>query len=270
MMRIYLLAVVVLALCTSAAPALAQTPADQFELARSAFEYQDYEKAQKLLTPLLVPKPTLPSNEMVLRAREMLGASLWWSGDKIGFKAQITELLMSDPSFELDSFYYPPEMVREFKELKQQLVEMKIIKLFDTPTTNEIVVERTFATDNFAVNFVPFGVPQFTRQRPGMGTLFLSGQLVGLGVNVASWAWLYGAEPTGDSRRSWLISMYAGLGTLTAFYIWGVVDAMVSYEPRRLLEEKRVEKAEDSASIWHILPGPVGEHGVGLTFGTFF
>lgn len=262
--------VLTLILAAVCAPARGQTPADQFELARSAFEYQDYDKVKKLLTPLLEPEPILPSSEMVLKAREMLGAALWWSGNKIGFKAQLTELLMAQPAFELDSFYYPPEMVQDFKDLKQRLVEMKIIQVSTSRHSGEVVLERTFATENFAVNFLPFGIPQYSRGRPGMGTVFLSGQAVGLGVNIASWAWMYAAEPRGQDRNTGLVAMYAGLAVFSAFYVWGVIDAVVGWQPQRLMEEKRVEKPEDSASIWHVLPGPIGAHGAGLTIGTFF
>ena len=254
----------------SSAAVAEETPSAQFELAQSAFEYQDYEKTVKLLRPLLEPEPSLPSREMVLKAREMLGASLWWKKDKSGFKQQFTELLIEESVFELDSFYYPPEMVKDFNDLKDHLVKMNIIKVTRTEDPTRVVVHKTVEMQSYLVNFVPFGGGQFASGRTGPGLVFMSGQLLTLGANVGAWSYMYYADATGEDRRLPLYVMYGSLGMFGALYVWGVVDSLVAFEPMRIIEEKQVENGDGSASMFQVMPAPLGGEAFGLVVGGTF
>lgn len=247
------------------------TPSQQYELAKNAFYYQDYDKVVELLDPLLNPEPSLPSVELVLQAREWLAASLWWKGDKMGFKQQFTKLLQATAAFELDAFYYPPEMVTEFEELKAALAELKIIKT-DKPTKprTKVVYEKTFETRSAVLNWVPFGAGQYANGKKVKGSLFLAGELILVGANIGSWAYMYYNNPTGGSRTAATWVMYGSLAALAGVYVWGVVDAYVDYQPRRLIDEKRVEKPDESASILHIVPFPVPGNGFGVGIGATF
>ncbi len=247
-----------------------ETPAARFELAKSAFEYQDYDKTVKLIRPLLEPEPTLPSRDMVLKAREMLGASLWWKKDKSGFKQQLTELLIEEPSFELDSFYYPPEMVKDFNDLKQHLVKMNVIKITKTEQPTQVVIHKTVEMQNYMVNFVPFGGGQFAAGRTGPGLAFMSGQLLTLGANVSAWSYMYYSGVVGDERRVPLYVMYVSLAMFGAVYVGGVVDSLMAFEPVRIIEEKQVENGDGSASMFRVMPAPLGGDTFGLVMGTTF
>ncbi|MBM4353321.1 MAG: hypothetical protein FJ109_05905 [Deltaproteobacteria bacterium] len=275
------------ALCLGTGGVWAQTPAEQFELARNAFHYQDYERVIALLTPLLEPEPTLPSKEQVLQAREWLGASYWWKGEKVQFRQQYTRLLQEDPDFQLDPFFYPPEMVQELEDLRNQLIELKVITLArKDPVEPSVVIVRTVKLNDPWVNVLPFGGGQFAQRRYGKGALFLSSQLLCLGANGGSWLYMYLANPTGSARTAALSTMYAGIGTFAAMYLWGVVDAFVGFEREQVIEEKEertpggeagnrngsllrkeVDSGGDSASIRSVLPLaiPGGGFGLGLT-----
>jgi len=234
-----------------AAP-LENTPTEQYELARNAFEYQDYEKAVRLLKPLLIPSATLPTIDMVLKAREMLATSMWWRGDKAGFKEQTTELLVAKPEFDLDTFYYPPEMVREFKEFKEQLINAKIIKdgsgepdPDDQPIEKiiekTILVERTKLRTNPINNLLPFGIPQLSNGDAGKGGAFLAGQTAMLLTNIGSWTYMYFSDATGTARDAAVWTMDGSLAALGGIYLWSVLDAFANYRGDRLIEEKRVD-----------------------------
>jgi hypothetical protein len=246
---------------------LAQTPEEQYELARNAFTYQDYDKVIALLAPLLDPEPRLPTVEMVLQAREWLGAALWWKGDKVGFKQQVTRLLQGDAAFELDSFYYPPEMVKEFSELKTALGELNIIKT-DKPVRpkTRLVVEKTVTRRPAITNWLPFGIGQFVNGKKAKGGLFLAGQLVFLGANIAAWSVMYARDLTGDSRTAALAVMYGGLGGFGALWIGGIVDSYRDFKPVETIQEKRMELPEESGSMMRIVPFAwSGGGGLGLT-----
>jgi len=247
------------------------SPVEQFELAKNAFYYQDYNKVIELLDPILNPEPTLPSGEMVMQGREWLGASLWWNGDKVGFKQQFTKLLQADAGFELDSFYYPPEMVKEFEELKTALADLNIIKT-DKPTKprTRVIYEKTVQKRSAVVNWVPLGAGQFANGKNVKGGLFLAGELVCVGGNIGSWLYMYYNNPTGDARTTATWVMYGSLALLAGVYVWGVVDAYKDFVPERIIDEKRVEKPEESASMFHIVPFPVPGEGFGVGIGTTF
>ncbi len=253
------------------------TPEEQFELARAAFEYQDYDKVIGLLEPLLNPVERLATKEMVLQAREWLGSSLWFKEDKVGFKAEFSRLLKESPDFELDTFYYPPDMVADFKKLKDQLIELEIIgpgkvdpPVEFKPVTKTVTLVTTIERPSPVLNFIPFGCGQFANGRVGKGVVFLSAQALFLGANMGSWLYLYSAQPTGTARDVALGAMYGSLAAFAGFYAWSVFDAWSDWEPERVLEEKRLENAEESASMWQVLPWPVAGGGIGLSVGAPF
>ena len=256
-------------------PASAQSPEEQFELARNAFDYQDHDKVVALLDPLLNPDVRLPSVAMVLQAREWLGAAHWWKNEKVSFKQEFTRLLKAKTDFELDSFYYPPEMVAEFKKLKEQLIELQIIDpgktdIPDIKKAETIYIESTYERINPIVHLVPFGVGQFVNGKSGKGALFLTTEIVFLGGNIGSWLFLYSARPTGPNRTAAMWTMYGSLAAFAGFYVWGVIDAFADHVPSRLIEEKRLEKPPESASMFHIVPLTPAGGGLGVLFGGSF
>ncbi len=247
-----------------------ETPTERFELAKNAFYYQDYARSVKLLEPLLLPQPTLPSATDVRQAREMLGASYWFKKNKAGFKQQFTLLLQDEPRFELDAFYYPPEMVADFQELKGQLVELGIIKLPTEELKKQkevIVIEKTVEKRSFLPTIIPFGVGQFANGQDAKGYGFLSASAVLLATNIGSWLYMYSAQATGTSRDAAVYTMYGSLVALVGVMVWGITDAVVNFSPETVFEEKRMEKRDDSASMLPIpAPGQAGMPGIGFTW----
>ncbi len=213
-----------------------QDPQEQYELAKNAFYYQDYERTILLLTPLLAPTPRLSSKEQMLHAREMLGASLWWRKEVTRFREQFTRLLQDNPRFELDAFYYPPEMVRDFSELKQQLVDAGLIQVPAEDPGRKVRVETVlYDYTPLGLAFVPFGVGQFANGDTGAGILFLSLESTFLALNIATWTWMYAANPHGTERTVGLGLLYGSLGLLTTSAIWGIIDAVVDHQPERFI-----------------------------------
>lgn len=244
-------------------------------MARNAVEYQDHEKVILLLEPLLNPVERLPTEAMTLQAREWLGAARWWKQDKVGFKQEFTHLLKATPSFALDSFYYPPDMVADFQKLKAQLIELQIIveKLPDPkelfPPVRTVVVEKTVERRHPLVNIIPFGTGQFVNRQTGKGVIFLSSEVLFLTANVGSWVYLYRTQPHGSTRTAALGVMYGSLAAFTGMVAWGIFDAYADWTPVTVIEEKRLELPDESASMWQVTPWPVAG-GIGLSIGTPF
>ncbi len=221
-------------------------PAEVFALAESAFEYQDYKKTVALLEPLLSPKPRLDGARL-RKAREYLGTSYWWLKDKGRFNQEITAWLVLDPGAGLDSFFYPPEMIRDFDVLREKLLAMGVIKAPDdgsAPKRDQIlVIERTRIERPPAVAWIPFGAGQFAAGRGGMGALFLTTEALALGANVGAWGWMEANNGGGDSRKAAIITMYSSLGVFAAMAVWGVLDARLRWKKVEEMEMRRYETA---------------------------
>ncbi len=237
-------------------------PAEIFALAESAFEYQDYKKTVSLLDPLMSPKPLLDGARL-RKAREYLGTSYWWLKDKGRFNQEMTAWLVLDPRAELDSFFYPPEMIRDFASLKEKLLAMGVIKAPDdvgTPKRDQVlVIERTRVERPPAVAYVPFGVGQFASGRPGMGSLFLTTEAVALGANIGAWGWMATNDGGGASREAAIITMYTSLGVFAAMAVWGILDARLRWKTVEEMEMRRFESAPEDGPT--VTPGPTARGG---------
>ncbi len=270
-----LLALFVLAVSPSVGRAQPrQSAEDQFELARNAVEYQDHEKVIELLEPLLNPVELLPTQALVLQAREWLGAARWWKLDKVGFKQEFTHLLKTNPLFELDSFYYPPDMVADFQKLRTQLIALQIIEIKQPDPKEPVlpthtVIVRTIERRHPLVTVIPFGTGQFINGKTGKGVVFLSSQVLFLSANIGSWVYLYRAQPDGSARTAALGAMYGSFAAFAGMVAWGIFDAYADWTPETVLEEKRLEMPDESASMWQVAPWPVAG-GFGISFGTPF
>jgi hypothetical protein len=254
--RIFTAAVLVM-LAVLPAHAEEGDPAEIFALAESAFEYQDYKKTVALLDPLLTPKPLLEGVRL-RKAREYLGTSHWWLQDKGRFNQEMTAWLVLDARAELDSFFYPPEMIRDFDALKEKLLAMGVIKAPDggaTPNRDQIlVIERTRVERPPAVAWVPFGAGQFASGRPGMGALFLTTEAVALGANIGAWGWMAANDGGGASREAAIITMYTSLGVFAAMTVWGILDARLRWKTLEEMEMRRFETAPADGPA--ATPGP--------------
>jgi hypothetical protein len=244
-----LYSVVILGTCLGVAGvSSAQPPRDTLASAEREFRYQNYQEVIVLLTPILEPEPLLPTRDEVERAREMLGASQWWQGRKGPFNHHFSLILQDNPTYELDSFYFPPEMVEEFHALKKQLLELGIIKEGDRKPDavlrDVLVVERNRVQRSPWPNLVPFGVGQFNNRKTGKGVFFLASQALSLAVNVGTWTYMYSASPTGQTREALVGTMYVSLGVFGALALWGIIDGFAQFVPEEILEEKRIEQME--------------------------
>jgi hypothetical protein len=222
-------------------------PVQQFELGKSAFQYQDYKKAVSLLKPLLYPSVRLTRRTQVLKAREFLGASYWWLKQKGTFNQEMTAYLIMDPGAKLDPFFYPPELVQDFSNLKKRLLEMKIIKPVGDTTQNKVepprrvVIERTEIHRHPLPSWVPFGVGQFANEQTGKGILFLALEVVAIGVNVGAWTYMQQTGGGGGGRRAAIWTMYGSLGAFAVLAVLGIIDARVNYNPLSVREQRRLE-----------------------------
>lgn len=249
--------------------AAAATVEEEFAEAENTFKFQDYPAAAKMLETLLYPKIRVQDINQQLKAREYLAACHFWLGNKARMEEEFTALLTQAPLHELDPFFYPGELISQFQTLKLRLIELHILDpekaRAEAKPECTVTVEEVQKRSKLPM-LVPFGVGQFVNGKNTKGALFLTGELVFLGLNIGAWA---GAESLrGDdgfysaadavTAKKLRIVQYVSLGAFVGLAIWGIADAFKDFVP-----EKRNLK---------VIPCPTGQSrsgapdGIGICF----
>lgn len=206
-------------------------PADSlqaaYENAVNAFKYQDFENAIPQLRALLYP-PAGPTRVRLdqnreWKAREYLGAALWWQGDIKAGLDEFTALLVRNPQARLDPAAYPPRMLADFEGLRQNLVRLGVIKPDQQARPPDLA---EVAAPPFGLMYFPFGVGQFANREHGRGTMFLVAETVLASVSVGTF--LYQDQQNRTTAVSDTVRAASGIG----FFVvaaWGIVDAVLRY-----------------------------------------
>src|SRR5262249_3660778 len=125
----------------------------------------------------------------------------------------------------------------------------------------------------YYLNFVPFGVPQFTAKRPLWGSIFAGSQTVTFATSAGIWLYLStkygfprGKVPTEDAPGAVRLQQLeiASGALFLAFYAWGVYDGITHYQaqtrikaddsilPPELRPEKPPDKPKKKTSNLHL------------------
>lgn len=233
---------------------------DRLKLAESAMLYQDHKKTVELLEPALYPEPSIQDQKLLAKAWEYLGAAHFWLGDVTAFNREMTSYLMIDPKAELDPFYYPPDMVMAFNTLRDRLLEMGVIGRADAPKKEEkpaeamaVLVKKTRTELDPMSCWLPFGVAQFSENRAMSGAFFFTTQVLALGVNAGSWAYMSMNDGGGSLRGEAIVTMYGSLAVFAGLWIAGIIDAKSHFrqfeetEERSLVPASKLAPAEPKA-----------------------
>ncbi len=201
----------------------------KFEAAYNAFKYQDFDAAIPQLRALLYPKPRLDLRRE-LRAREWLGAALWWTNKHEEALDEFTALLLKQPAARLDPAQYPPKMIDEFDQRRRRLIDTGILTA-EAAAGDPLLLPELGRPEPppLGLMFFPMGVGQFANRQPTKGWLFLAGEALLAGTSMGMYwynaeAGLSGPRPV----RNDVLQISAG----AAFWLvagWGVWDAVSSW-----------------------------------------
>jgi len=215
-------------------------PAEDFKDAENTFLFQDYDEAVKKLDRLLHPRSLLdPVRD--LKAREYLGASLWWLNQKPRAETEFSALLARRPTHQLDPVFYPPAMIKDFEALRQRLTDLGLIKPEIKPdivAPKTVVRVRVVERRAFGLSFIPLGVGQFNNGENGKGAFFLGSQLL-TGLASASLYVVNRDAGLLEGRKSTSLEVLQ-IGAGAAFWglaLWGVIDAVTRWRPGRVVQE---------------------------------
>ncbi len=267
---------------TTAARAETQrTPTQALRAARRAYANYEFERISELLEPHLVPTSRFEDPEATLDALALYGVGLFIESERADdlertgalrkrASEQFLRLIRKDPEYQLDPQLYSSAIIDFFDGVRADNAdELDAIRAERGAANGDanggvdtIYIQRAVRDNVFALNFVPFGVPQFQNNQPVKGTALAMSQGLSLAVNVSAYTWLTvlvrqnnGRFPLAPDNTegpqkvladNLQLTMYVSLGVFAALYIYGVIDGISYYGPESL---ERLET----------LPGPPPE-----------
>jgi len=239
------MAVVMLLGILPGAVALAATPEEEFQAAENTFRFQDYKASVALFRALLYPEIRLTNPDQLHKARELLGACHFFLHEEREMEDEFTALLVLNPTYKLDPFYYPSALIDRFENLRKRLADLRIITLDPaaqesrSPTCQR--TEETVLKHSWWPQFMPFGVGQFQNRDWTKGVIFAASQTIALGTNIATYIvaenlrgndGFYSASDASQARNLRIVQ-YTSLGVFVGLVAWGILDAALSFEPEQ-------------------------------------
>lgn len=238
-------------------------PAEEFQKAKNAYTFGDYTLAVATLDQLLNPKVRLERTSDIHEALELLGIAAFYEADRVRSREAFVRLLSLKPDHQLDPLLVRPEVVDFFTgirtELRDKLDELRKRRELQRQWEQEqgraqnppiVRVRREIATP-YVLNWVPFGVPQFTYDSTLWGSFFLAGQAAALLTSVGAFSVREGLRREDGTAAAGDGQLGDTLGTVqiggalafVALAVWGVADAHLRWPGvTRVLET--VEEAE--------------------------
>lgn len=292
---------VVLLLAAFPAVAGADSVPERFDRGTAEFEHKNFGNAVQILKELLYPAVQLTSEDDIVAAREMLGLSFFYVGEKAKAHEEFTLLLYLRPRHRLDPFLVPPPAVAFFDRIwNDPVMKEKLEKIEKERQEKErlesekkekekppkTVVRRIYMQSreehhSRILTFLPFGIGQFQNGHNTKGVLLASGGGLALVTNITCFGLLYGLRKKDSHGNRYYedvplaealeITGYVSFGVFLAAWIYGVVDASLYFEPVvktpdvKTKEETEELDGEPTSLLPALFPG-----GAGLTFSARF
>jgi tetratricopeptide (TPR) repeat protein len=250
-------ALITLALVLATAPPAHANPSLDLANARIDFRNKNCDEAVRKLNFLLYPDPPkIGDKEELWEAHALYGACYCDQGQRDRAREEFTRAYYIQPEKSLDDAFYSACALRLFDTTKAELKE-KAAKEAEKKRVAEMnarvkdYLEKAVVYENhpYYLNFLPFGVPQFTAKRSLWGSIFAGSQAVTFSTSAGIWFYLStkygfprGKVPTLDAPGALrLQQIEIGSGALfLGFYAWGVYDAIKHYQAQTRI------KADDS------------------------
>lgn len=228
------------------------TPSQELERGRLSFRARDWQSAIPVLNALLYPELQLARQEDVVEAHVLLGAAHFESGNRDRAHDEFAKALQIDPERSITTLTFSQGAVRLFDQVKEEQhtrIERDAERKRLAEAAERLEAYRkslvVYETRPFYLNFMPFGLAQYTQKRRTAGVLFTLGQGTMIAANLGIYGYLVGtygfkstSVPVADGpsvRRLQQIQIGTGVAFL-GFYAWGVFDAIRHHKPRQQVE----------------------------------
>ncbi len=228
------------------------TPSQDLDRGRKSFRSRDWQSAIEVISPLLYPEVVLARQEDAIEAHVLIGAANFEVGNTERAVDEFTRALRIDPERSIGTLMFSEGAVRLFDRTKEDVrarlehdAERK--RLAEAAERLEAYRKSlvVYEARPFYLNFMPFGLAQFTQDRNTMGTLMAIGQGSSFVASVGIFGYLvrtYGFDSNAvprtkgpQVRRLQQVEIGTGVAFF-AFYAWGVFDAIRHHKSRQQVQ----------------------------------
>jgi tetratricopeptide (TPR) repeat protein len=264
MRRTTLTGLVAVLMAAFALPASADELSD-FEAARRSYDKQSYAKAERGLESLVGGVVPRARNPVVrLEARKYLGATYLFLGKGKEAREQFRLLLEEDPEYDIDPVAFPEAVVETFQEVRAEVtaelaerealdaarqqrerageLEELILQQQRIQALEELAATETVEKVNSRwIAALPWGIGQFQNGNRKLGIMFAVTESAFLAASIATFIGhnsLRDENPAPSEleraqrvERALRIGNWVSVGALLSFYVAGVVEAEVRFQP---------------------------------------
>jgi len=256
--------VVTIAMCVAVGRSADATPTHDLDKGRAAYKAGDWDSALKTLNSLIYPDIQLAQKQDIWEAYVLLGAAAYHLGDRERAVKEFKKALDIEFDRTITTNFHSAEVVQLFEDTKARVKfehERDLQKREDERRQQQlrdyINTIGVYEKNSYGVNFVPFAA-QIQNKQPTKAYLFGGAMAITGGVSLGAFVYLagtYGLQakvPLKEGPRvRRLQQLEVGTGiAFFAIYLGGVIDAIVHYQPNRLV------KGDDSLIPPDLRPAP--------------
>jgi len=240
-----------LALMLAATTALA-TPSADLDKGREAYRAKDWDSAFKTINSLVHPRRELARAEDTWEAYVLVGASLYHLGRRPEAVEEFKLAIELDLERTITTSFHSQDVVQLFEDTKARIkAELELKQLQRDQAERErryreyLDTVGVFETNNYGVNFVPFGAGQFQNKQRTKGYIIGGAQILTGGTSLVTFIYLAGKYGLSSSqvpllegprvRQLQQLEIGAGIGFFL-LYGYGVIDAMINYKSQRRIK----------------------------------
>ncbi len=228
------------------------TPTQELERGRQSFRARDWASAIPVLTALLYPELQLARKDDAIEAHVLLGAAQFETGNSDRARDEFEKALQIDPERTITTLMFSSGAVRLFDQVREEQrdrTEREAEKKRLAEVSERLELFRksliVYEARPYYLNFMPFGLAQYTQDRTRVGALFTIGQGLTFLTSVGIYGYLvgtYGFKNTDVPilegprvRQLQQVTIASGIG-FYALYAFGVFDAIRHHKPRQQVE----------------------------------
>jgi tetratricopeptide (TPR) repeat protein len=211
----------------------AQEYSQEIQKAINLYEEGEYQKVCDFLEKLLYPLQ-IKGIENITQAHLYLGLSWAMLGEEEKAREEFKEALKLDPELSLDPDYFLPKIISLFEEVKRD----QIPQLSKKPSLpQKVTAPEKKGKENFILNFLPGGVPQFQDQAILKGGIVFSIQTLSLLTSILSyleyknnhWDSEFRTTKEGHYQKAEeiIIRMQITFWISVTTYLWSVIDGII-------------------------------------------
>jgi tetratricopeptide (TPR) repeat protein len=225
---------------------------------KNAYFYGNYQDCIDKLKALLEPNILISEPEQRLESYRYLALSYFYLQKSDGASENFEKLLFIRPDYELDAVETPQNAINFFEQIKkslkdkllerQKILEEEIKKEEEKKKkANALQKEVDYQVNSRFVSILPFGIGQYQNDSPGLGTMFLTTELLSVGISMFAYLQVENLRQSDGTfstdqfqnaqvyQNIQLISAYTALGLMLA----GAVQALINFQ-----EKKEIRSSE--------------------------